>query len=276
MTRRRFTNLATIVLISVAWASGSPCGCAGEEPSAAAVSNFNTYISGVELRIHEQHRLTSTFLAPTGPAQQSDLRLHWGELIIERLTPGDREDSPGSMLHHWRGTAFAKGAKAADFERLMKDFGAYPKYFSPQVLRASVVTPRGGRDRDRFEASMRIRQRHVITVVMDTDYDVAFGRLDLQHGFSVSRSTRIAEVDSAGTRSERELSPSEENGFLWRLNTYWSYEERDGGLYLQIESISMTRSIPRGLGWALRPFVESVPRDSLEFTLRAVCDALRK
>ena len=70
--------------------------------------------------------------------------------------------------------------------------------------------------------------------------------------------------------------PSEEHGFLWRLNTYWSYEERDGGLYMQVESVSLTRAIPTGLGWAVGPFVESVPRESLEFTLRAACNALRE
>jgi hypothetical protein len=111
---------------------------------------------------------------------------------------------------------------------------------------------------------------------MDTSYDVTFARLDAQHGYSVSRSTRIAEIDSPGTSSERVLGPDEEHGFLWRMNTYWSFEERDGGLLMQIESVSLTRSIPRGLGWAVRPFVESVPRESLEFTLRSVCRALRK
>jgi hypothetical protein len=60
------------------------------------------------------------------------------------------------------------------------------------------------------------------------------------------------------------------------MTTYWSYEERDGGVYMQIESISLTRSIPTGLGWAVGPFVESVPHDSLEFTLRSVCNALRR
>ncbi len=154
----------------------------------------------------------------------------------------------------------------------MKDFDAYPRRFAPQVVRARVVTQQG----DRLQASMRVRQKHVITVVMDTSYDVSFGRLDAQHGYSVSRSTRISEIDAAGTAKERALSASEEHGFLWRLNTYWSYEERDGGLYMQVESVSLTRSIPTGLGWAVGPFVESVPRESLEFTLRAVCDALRK
>ena len=146
------------------------------------------------------------------------------------------------------------------------------RYFSPQVIQARVVTQKG----DRLQALMRVRQRHVITVVMDTAYDVTFGRLDEQHGYSISRSTRISEIDSPGTARSARLVPDEEHGFLWRLNTYWSYEERDGGLYMQIESVSLTRSIPRGLGWAVQPFVESVPRESLEFTLRSTCNALRK
>ena len=122
---------------------------------------------------------------------------------------------------------------------------------------------------------MRTRQKHVITVVMDTTFDITFGRLNAQQGYSISRSTRISEIEKAGTSKERALGADEEHGFLWRLNTYWSYEERDGGLYMQIESVSLTRSIPTGLGWAIKPFVESVPRESLEFTLQSTCDALR-
>lgn len=76
--------------------------------------------------------------------------------------------------------------------------------------------------------------------------------------------------------SERTLDASEEHGFLWRQNTYWSYEERDGGLYLQAESISLSRSVPPGLGWALGPYVESVPRESLEFTLGSARNAIQK
>jgi hypothetical protein len=176
------------------------------------------------------------------------------------------------MLHHWRGTAFAAGAKAADFERLMKNFDEYPKFFSPQVLQARMLTQHD----DRPQVMMRIRQHHIITIVMETTYDITYGRLDSKHGYNLSRSTKIAEIDSPGTASERTLSPGEEHGFLWRLNNYWSYEERDGGLYVQVESVSLTRSIPRGLGWAIGPFVESVPRESMEFTLRSTLNAIRK
>ena len=129
---------------------------------------------------------------------------------------------------------------------------------------------------DDLYASMRIRQKHVLTVVMDATYDVAFGELDPQHRYSSSRSSRISEIASPGTEEEHILSAGDEHGFLWRQNTYWTWEERDGGLYMQIESVSLTRSIPIGLGWALRPFVESVPRESLEFTLRSVRNALQR
>jgi hypothetical protein len=259
------------LLLAVALVVASP-GCVAAEPASAAVSTFNSYVNAVESRLAQQHRSDTSFLASADSDPQSKARLRRGELIVERITLPGGSDLPGAMLHDWRGTAFVSGATAADFERLMKDFGAYPQHFAPQVLQARVLTQQG----DALLATMRVRQKQVIMVVMDTTFDITYGRLDAQHGYSLSRSTQIAEIDAPGTAKERVLGPSEEHGFLWRLNTYWSYEERDGGLYMQIESVSLTRAIPTGLGWIVGPFVESVPRESLEFTLRATCNALRK
>lgn len=272
MTRFQSTRSRTLSLLCGVLLFVTAPGCVAAEPPSAAVAAFNSYVRAVESRLAQQHLSQSTFLVPAASDPQLEDRLRRGELIVEKLTPPTGADLSGAMLHHWRGTAFAPGAKASDFERLMKNFNAYPQRFSPQVLQARVLAQQG----DRLQATMRVRQRHVITVVMDTTYDISYGRLDAQHGFSISRSTRINEIDSPGTASERVLNANEEHGFLWRLNTYWSYEERDGGLYMQIESVSLTRSIPTGLGWAIRPLVESVPRESLEFTLRSTCNALRR
>ena len=224
---RLVSNLCTIIIGLLA---ASP-GLLLAQPSPPATSAFNSYVATVESRLARQHGSPDTFLAPIGTAPNGEVSLHRGQLIVEQLTPAGGAASPGALLHHWRGTAFVPGGKAADFERLMRDFNAYPQHFSPQVLRASVLTQHG----DHLEAAMRVRQKHVITVVMDTAYDITFARFDAQHGSSISRSTRISEIDSPGTVFERALSSSEEHGFLWRLNTYWSYEERDGGLYIQVE-----------------------------------------
>jgi hypothetical protein len=267
-----FRKLSIASGLSIALAFAFAAKCLAAEPTPAAVTAFNSYVDAVETRLGQQHRSRDGFLAPLSSAAQDEPRLRRGEVIVEQLSPSTSAGLPGAMLHHWRGTAFIPGASAADFERLMRDFNSYPQRFSPQVLRAQVLTRQG----DHVEAEMRVRQRHVVTVVMDTAYDITFGRLDAQHGYSFSRSTRISEIDQPGTSNERALDASLEHGFLWRLNTYWSYEERDGGLAMQIETVSLTRSIPTGLGWAVGPFVESVPRESLEFTMRAVSDALHK
>lgn len=144
----------------------------------------------------------------------------------------------------------------------MRDFAAYPRVYSPQVVSARVLA----HDGNRYRVKIRVQQKHVITVVLDTAYNVEFG-----NGWIASRSTRIDEIENG-----RALKPVEQHGFLWRLNTYWRFEQRDGGLYMQIESVSLTRSVPAGLGWAIGPLIESVPRDSLEFTLRTTRDALRR
>jgi len=249
------------------------------EAPAAAVSGFDAYVNKLESRLAEQHRSPSSFLASVGSDSQVDARLRRGDLIIEQLTPSGEASLPGGLLHHWRGTAFIPRATAADFARLMKDLSAYPQRFAPQVLKAQVDSPqtRSVPDRvpDHFTASMRVEQKHVITVVMDTTYDIAYGRLDAQNGYSMSRSTKIAEIASPGTKDEHALTGTEEHGFLWRLNSYWTFKERDGGLYVQIESVSLTRSIPAALNWIIGPYVKSVPRESVEFTLRSVCNALR-
>jgi hypothetical protein len=271
MIRRQISTSRILFLIIGLFAFMAAPTCAKAEPKPEAASAFNSYVKAVESRLAQQHQSRDGFLAPP-LTPQNKKRLQQGELIIEPITPVTGSALPGALLHDWRGTAFAPGATVADFERLMKNIGAYPEHFSPQVLQAKLLSQQG----DHLQAFMRVRQHHVITVVMDTSYDITFGRLDGQHGYSLSRSTKISEIDSPGTATEHAVPADEEHGFLWRQNTYWTYEEGDGGLYMQIESVSLSRSVPTGLNWIIQPFIEKIPRESLEFTLRSTCNALRK
>jgi hypothetical protein len=109
--------------------------------------------------------------------------------------------------------------------------------------------------------------KRVITVVVNSEHEARFSRDRSDRAQSRIYSTRIAEVEEAGTPNERELPVGRDGGYLWRLYTYWRLLERDGGTYVQCETISLTRGIPLGLGWLVRPFVTSIPRESLEFTL---------
>jgi hypothetical protein len=93
---------------------------------------------------------------------------------------------------------------------------------------------------------------------------------------SRSSATRIAQVANAGKPDEREKMPGDDDGFLWRMETWWRMVERDGGVYVQSEVVSLTRDIPTGMGWLIGPFVNSIPKESLTFTMEATRRAVAK
>ena len=107
-----------------------------------------------------------------------------------------------------------------------------------------------------------------------SQFDVHHHVLDSRREYSDSISTRIAQVENAGQPNEHELPPGQDGGYLWRLNSYWRYLDSGRGVYVQCEAISLTRDIPAGLGWLIGPMVESVPRESLEFTLQSTREAV--
>jgi hypothetical protein len=114
---------------------------------------------------------------------------------------------------------------------------------------------------------LRFSMTKIITVVVNTEHDARFLREGPDRAVSRVATTRVAQVEDAGRPTERELPVGRDGGYLWRLNTYWRFLEQDGGTYVQCESVSLTRGIPFGFGWMIRPFVTSIPRESLEFTL---------
>ena len=243
--------------------------CRAGTPSPAAIERFTAYTQAFEAKLNQQERSASTFIPEVAdPAIAA--RLRKGELIIEDRMPANALAS-GALLHDWRGDLYVPGVTATDCERLFQNYPAYPQIYAPEILAAAVLGHQG----DLYQVKLRLRQKHVLTVVYDTYYDVTFGRLDAQHGSSISRSTRIAEISAPGTPQEHPMSAAEEHGFLWRMNVYWRWEQRDGGVYLQMETVTLTRAIPTGLGWLIGSYVQKVPRESLEFTLSATRKALR-
>lgn len=197
--------------------------------------------------------------------------LKLGEVQIHQLTTldnGKSIDCPGGMIHHWVGVVFIPGAKLDDVLGVLQDYGHQSIYYAPDVERSKIES----RDGDHFRVFLRFRRHKVITVVLDTEHDVRYFRD--AHGLAHSRSSavRIAEVENPGSSDEREKQPGDDGGFLWRMETWWRMEQRDGGVYVQSEVASLTRDIPTGLGWLIGPFVTSIPKETLAFTL----DATRK
>ena len=112
--------------------------------------------------------------------------------------------------------------------------------------------------------------------MLDTEHDVHYFRDSASRAHSRSSATRITQVENAGKSNEREKTLGDDDGFLWRMETWWRMIEGDGGAYVQSEVVSLTRDIPVGLGWMIGPFVTSIPKESLTFTLDATRSAVKK
>jgi hypothetical protein len=149
----------------------------------------------------------------------------------------------------------------------LQNYDRHESYFGPEVVQSRTLR----HDKNDFTVFLRLKRSNIITMVFDTEHQVRYHHLDATRAYSESRSTRIAELADPGKAGERPLPPEEDHGFLWRLNSYWRFLETREGVYVQCEAVSLTRDIPRGLGWLVGPFVESIPKESLQFTL----DSLR-
>ncbi len=209
------------------------------------------------------------------PARRSDAyaKLRAGELGIERAQGDEPVKAPGGgLIHDWVATEFIPGVTLAQTFAVVHDYDHLEKYYAPDVVRSRLVSSND----DHLVVYMRLRRHKVVTVVLDTEYDVRYFHPDPIHFYSRSHSIRINEVENAGKPDERDLPNGDGHGFLWRMDSYWYFLQADGGVYVECRVISLTRDIPTGLNWLIAPFIESVPRESLEFTMNATRAAVEK
>jgi hypothetical protein len=252
--------VAVLVLLAVA-----PARAAELKP--ATVAAFDRYVRATEARMAGELSASDRFIRAG--------RLTPGELLIERLRThdgGKEIDVPDGLIHHWVGVAFVPGATVDRAVALLQDYDRHADIYKPNVARSKTLS----RDGDVFRVYLRFFMKKVIAVVVNSEHDARFFRPARDRAHSRIYSTRIAEVESPDTSREREKPVGNDSGYLWRLYSYWRFLERDGGTYVQCESISLTRGIPTGFGWLIGPFVTSIPRESLTFTLETTRATLAK
>jgi hypothetical protein len=126
------------------------------------------------------------------------------------------------------------------------------------------------RDGDSHKVYLRLRRTKFVTVVYDTENDVDYRRLGADRALSNSISTRIVEIENAGTPDERALPEGNDHGYMWRLNSYWRYQQRPDGVLVEIESLTLSRDLPPIIGALIRPIVTSTARESMTRTLASV------
>jgi len=264
-----------VAAISLSFILAAPGSAQTVELKPETASAFARYVAQAEEKMEHDLRSGGPFLLPDGWSRERRDRayeqLRHGALIIERVGSATAEAQiQHGLVHHWVGIVFLPGANLSATLALLQDYDHHQDVYSPEILRSRLLARHG----DDFHIFLRLKKHKLTTVVLDTEYDVHFARLDAHRAYSRSHSTRIAEVQNPNARDERDLPPGHDHGFLWALDTYWRFLETDDGVFIQCEAISLTREVPTGLGWMVGPFVESIPRESLEFTLHTTGSAV--
>ena len=238
---------------------------------------FNRYLKLVEARNEGELKRGMELLWIDGLAEEQRAEayaaLKRGEVKLLKLEIRDSVKSipcPGGLIHHWTGVVFIPGAKLEDALSVLEDYDKHSVYYAPDVERSKIESRAG----DHFRIFLRFRRHKVITVVLNTEHEVQYFHDAPGRAHSRSSAVRIAEVENAGKGDEREKTPGDDSGFLWRMETWWRMEERDGGVYVQSEVASLTRDIPAVLAWMIGPFVTGIPKETLTFTLEATRKAV--
>jgi hypothetical protein len=242
----------------------------------ATLQGYRAYLAKVEAR-NAAGLTKGAFLwideLPEPEKKRAYTKLKQGGVEMRRLGNDRGEDAtkiPGGMIHDWEGMVFIPGARLDQVLAVLQDYNKHSAYYAPDVESAQIEA----RDGDHFRVYMRFRRKRIVTVVLNTEQDVMYFRDSATREHSRSSAVRIREVANPGTKEEKEKTPGEENGFMWQMETWWRMEERDGGVYVQNEAVTLTRDIPAGLGWLIGPFVTSIPKETLEFTMNATCEAV--
>ena len=234
------------------------------------VEAFDTYIRTVELAAEQTLCAASPFLwSEMDSARTQQIRA--GEIVAQFWAGRGPVKVPDGLIHDWIGAALIPGTTVDDTLALIQDYNNHKSIYGPEVLASRLISHQG----DDFQIYLRLLKKKVITVVLDTYHDVHYRSLDRSRWLSRSYTTHIAEVEDAGSPKEKVMPPDTGHGFLWRLYSYWRFEERDGSVYVECRAISLTRDVPFGLGWAIEPIIQKLPRESLIRTLETTRKALQ-
>lgn len=274
------TSLLLFVLLIVSVSSAQSASAGDPAPAklrSETVAAFDRYVHLTEERNETELKRGSGLLwidaRPETQRTEAYAALKRGEVQIHQLNTlenGKPIVCPGGLIHHWVGVVFVPGAKLDDVLGALQDYDHQSTHYAPDVERSKIESREG----DHFRVFLRFRRHKIITVVLNTEHEVRYFRDGPGRAHSRSSAVRIAEVENPGKSDEREKQPGEDGGYLWRMETWWRMEERDGGVYVQSEVASLTRDIPTGLGWLVGPFVTSIPKETLAFTLEATRKAV--
>jgi hypothetical protein len=248
----------------------SPSILLATELNQQTLNAWDKYIEETNSRMQQRLAGTTTFLwIDEAPGRRE--RVHQGEILVE---PGNiiaPEKVPQGLIHDWIGAAFIPNTTIEKVFAVLADYDRYNQFFNPAVIHAKLLDDLGATRKFSLVLS---EKGPFVNATIAGEYTSQTSRFSDRQWYTVSYSTRIQQIDNYGQAGEQELPPDTGTGYVWRLYSIERFEERDGGVYTELEAIALTRNIPLAILWLVKPMVQHLPRNSMVATLQKTRDAV--
>ena len=222
------------------------------------IAAFDEYSTAADMQFSSRLDGKEAFLWSLSEEARTRALLN-GEVAVEPLANTAGLKVRGGLIHDWIAAVFVPGADASDVVRVVTDYDSHEITYSFSILRSDILE----RDGSNYHVAMRVMYNALRKVVLDVEHRAEYDRLDNQRWWGRSRTIRVQEVRNPGKPGESLRPPGHDSGYLWRLHTYWRFAEIDGGVVAEYRTVSLTRGIPSGLGWLLRPLASRNARTQL-------------
>lgn len=243
----------------------------------AALNEWNAYVQAATARMEQRAKPGTCYLwADESPDRLARVRA--GEIVVAPVAPQNPVKVPSGLIHDWIGTTFLPQVSLHQVLQVVRDYSRYKELYEPDVLESKTVQAgdmASGAATDRF-SMLLIHKALSLKTAIDTDYESRITRLDDRRVYSIGHTTRIQEMADYGSSAEHLLPEGTGHGFIWRLCAINRYMERDGGVYIELEAIALSRDVPASIRWIVEPVVRRLSRNSLSASLQQTGKAVRR
>jgi hypothetical protein len=237
-----------------------------------SVEAFDRYVRATEARMDPELRHGGPFLWVDSLPQPRRQRLYdllqRGQVEIRQEKTeeeGKPIEIPDGLIHHWTGVAFVPSVSLERALSLLQDYDNHWRTYKPDVRRSKLLE----HSDNSFKIYLQFYRDSPRRVSFNTEFQVHYIRIDASHVISHAVSARIAELENPEQPDSPEFPVGQGHGYLWRVSNYWRLEEKDGGVYMQVESIALSRDVPAIFAWFVNPLIRRISRQTLANLLYA-------
>ena len=226
------------------------------------IQEFDDYAQKLEVQLASRWH-SQRFLAIDDNSELRNKALH-GEISIRPGVPENPVEIFDGLVHDWIGDVFIPNTSIERVLSVLQDFDHHSKIY-PEITRSRLLRHAG----NHVSGYWRLEKKdQIIPVVLDVVDEAEYQQIAPGKWICRAYAKDVSEVQNPGTPEETRMPAGRGQGFLWRLYAYWSLEAVNGGVLAECRTASLSRSIPPGLGWAVKPFIKNLPRQSLSSTLQ--------